>query len=150
MEEVYEKPSLHREIELLRDKFGLLYSVDPWSEQNVEALEYVEEVVDEYDVPIDPNRITVLYGKLPILCHGMASAIGCGEYTYEQNGCLSESVWSVENKPREYVIWVNNDSSKEKQTIRHELAHIVNWEEEQYTVEGRGIHKEWLEHLDAL
>ena len=150
MEQTVQKPSLHREIELLRDKFGHIQSIDPWSERNVEALEYVEEVVDAYDVPVDPNRITVLYGRLEMFCEGMASAIGCGEYKYEYNGGKSKSVWSVENKPREYVIWVDNDCDDKKQTIRHEMAHIVNWEQDQYTVEGRGIHQEWLEHLDAL
>ena len=148
MEITYEKPSLHREIEILRDRFGHIQSIDPWSERNVEAHEYVEEVVDAYDVPVDPNRITVLYGRLA--ANGMASAIGCGEYKYEHNGGRAESVWSVENKPREYVIWVDNESPDKENTIRHEIAHIVNWEEEQYTVEGRGIHQEWLEHLDAL
>ena len=150
MEQTFERPSLHYEIELLRDKFGHIQSIDPWSERNVEALEYVEEVVDAYDVPVDPNRITVLYGRLEMFCDGMASAIGCGEYKYEYNGGKSKSVWSVENKPREYVIWVDNDCDDKEHTIRHEMAHIVNWEEEQYTVEQRGIHQEWLEHLDAL
>ena len=149
MKKTWEKPSLHREIELLQDKFGSVKTIEPWSERNVEALEYVEEVVDEYDVPVDPNRITVLYGRLTVRCKGMASAIGCGEYKYERNGGTEESVWSVENKPREYVIWVDNDCDDKEHTIRHEIAHIVNWEQEQYTVEERGIHQEWLEHLDA-
>ena len=144
----YTVPTLHDAVEKTVSGPQVNKMLD-WGKRNVEYLRYAEVVIEQYGVPVDASKITTIE-FVPNESHlqGMASAVACGEYTYKFIPC-NNSKWITEKTPESYIIWVAKNSSKPLNTIRHELAHIVNWEQHGYTVENRGIHKEWLDQLNA-
>lgn len=106
----------------------------------------LQRVSLEYNIPFDVTDVIVseTYTGLGYH-HGTTVPFGC-DFT------ATSEEWYVDGNPDGYVLLVNSEyphNPSIEHTVRHELAHIINWHEHGYTTEDTGIHTEWLERLDA-
>lgn len=108
------------------------------------------EIWEEYDIPIPKERVAIVKGWTKDTSHGTVWPVGAGDI--HRRG----TEWRTERQPHGYIIAFNayhydggDPGWSLKDTIKHELAHAINWHLDGYTVEGRGIHKTWCLKLDA-
>jgi hypothetical protein len=109
----------------------------------------VERVEDELPFSADIVRIVVVRRNDTAL----ANAAPLEVYFSAEHGNNGERVWKCDKRPEGFAIMIATTVSRHdcpvEDVTRHELAHCANWWEEQRTVEGTGIHDEWLDRLDA-
>jgi hypothetical protein len=111
------------------------------------AREEIERTAVMHGLPFEPEKVTV--AVVPEYhAHGAATPVRCGEYT------TTRGEWTCEKTPEEYGLILPKDShrrrsSKARRTVRHELAHMADWEENLRTTEQTETHMEWLRRLDA-
>jgi hypothetical protein len=138
----------------LEDDYGPLLQAD-----EVEKLKRVEKLVcrahDEYDLPTEPEMFYVFEGGREPLdeCQAVISPYGCGIYDYYR-GKDGNPYWTVTERPDGFVMvvredWKNAAVKDVYNTVRHEIAHAVNFLVDGYTTEKRGNHKGVMDKLNV-
>jgi hypothetical protein len=114
------------------------------------ARECKREAYEEYDIPIPENRVAVVSGFSPGGTWATVWPVGAGVVVSKPG------FWETEHQPHGYIVLVNTYHYADGETkyaldttVRHELAHAINWHEDGYTMEGVGNHARWLDRLDT-
>jgi hypothetical protein len=111
------------------------------------AREEIERAAETYDLPFGPEKVTV--AVVPEYhAYGAATPVRCGTYT------SGRGEWTCEKTPEEYGLILPKAAYRRnpvevRKTVRHELAHMADWEENLRTTEQTETHMEWMRRLDA-
>lgn len=115
----------------------------------------VDQAHRDYDLPTDASDFTVRIVDSLGGAYGCVSPYGAGRYVYEFDDNTGDRYWAVEEQPDGFVLFVSKDSGLQQEewglydTVRHEIAHAINWYLDGITYEQDRNHKEWLERLEV-
>lgn len=107
----------------------------------------------EYDVPTEPEFYSVRRADtLGGSADARVSPYGCG--AYDVGRIDGDAYWGVERRPKGCIVFLaqqvlDKSDAALYDTVRHEMAHAINWYLDGVTFEKQRTHAEWLKYLDT-